>query len=550
MPQTIEVPGYGDVEFPDGMSDDQISAAIQQNMKPQSPATASAPPAAPTQPNTWGQAFKNVGEGGLKLGTSFVGGIAGNAAGLASIPVDMIGQSMDGATLHLRGPNGGVKKYQHTPIDPGAVRDRVGSALTYQPSNQESLSNKVVDFIPEKVGAARDWLTEQGDKTGLPYVGGLMGAVPEAALNIFGLKAGKGALKPKAAAPEAVPTTAQLSRASAAAYKAADDAGVVIAPQSTARVVGMFKEVADAENLGKLPPKLKEASDVLRERSEAKQPLTLKDADKVRQLINDAKASTDAADRRLAKIVQTKYDKYINELTPEDTLAGDAPTAVASLKDARELYKRQKNSELVDNIEKHAANTGETNYTQAGNEAALRREFLRIVNNEKKARMFTPEQQAAMRTVAAPGAWANTLRNVGKTDPMKGGIPAVSATILGGGLGSAFGPAGAVGGGLLGPALLGGISHLANRGTQAITRSNVLKAREALVGRGLPTTKTAASAASKGAILSELRRLDVDLAALSKSEPFDSPKRRALQQRADLLRAQLVIGESNAASQR
>lgn len=32
MPQQIEVPGMGIVEFPDGMSDDQISAAIQQNM--------------------------------------------------------------------------------------------------------------------------------------------------------------------------------------------------------------------------------------------------------------------------------------------------------------------------------------------------------------------------------------------------------------------------------------------------------------------------------------------------------------------------------------
>jgi len=35
MPQIIEVPGYGEVEFPDGMSDDQISSAIQQNIMKQ-----------------------------------------------------------------------------------------------------------------------------------------------------------------------------------------------------------------------------------------------------------------------------------------------------------------------------------------------------------------------------------------------------------------------------------------------------------------------------------------------------------------------------------
>jgi hypothetical protein len=43
MPQIIEVPGHGDVEFPDGMTDDQISAAIQQNMGGQQPATEAKP---------------------------------------------------------------------------------------------------------------------------------------------------------------------------------------------------------------------------------------------------------------------------------------------------------------------------------------------------------------------------------------------------------------------------------------------------------------------------------------------------------------------------
>lgn len=39
MPQLIEVPGYGTVEFPDGMSDDQIAHAIRANMQPRSAPT-------------------------------------------------------------------------------------------------------------------------------------------------------------------------------------------------------------------------------------------------------------------------------------------------------------------------------------------------------------------------------------------------------------------------------------------------------------------------------------------------------------------------------
>lgn len=37
MPQYVEVPGHGVVEFPDGMNDDQIASAIKANMSPQQP---------------------------------------------------------------------------------------------------------------------------------------------------------------------------------------------------------------------------------------------------------------------------------------------------------------------------------------------------------------------------------------------------------------------------------------------------------------------------------------------------------------------------------
>ena len=37
MPQRIDVPGVGLVEFPDGMSDEQITAAIQKNLPKEVP---------------------------------------------------------------------------------------------------------------------------------------------------------------------------------------------------------------------------------------------------------------------------------------------------------------------------------------------------------------------------------------------------------------------------------------------------------------------------------------------------------------------------------
>ena len=45
MPQRVEVPGHGIVEFPDNMSDEQIAAAIRKNMLVPK---IQAPPQAPT----------------------------------------------------------------------------------------------------------------------------------------------------------------------------------------------------------------------------------------------------------------------------------------------------------------------------------------------------------------------------------------------------------------------------------------------------------------------------------------------------------------------
>jgi hypothetical protein len=374
--------------------------------------------------------------------------------------------------------------------------------------------------------------------------------------------------KPQAAKPapaakptqDAVPTTAELSAAKTLAYKAAEDANVVIRPESTQRVVTMMQRVADKENLGKLPPKLKEASDILAERIKANKALSLSDADKVRQLINDAKKSTDAADQRLAKIIQTQYDDYLTNLKPADTLAGDSKAGVAALEQARGLFQRLKNSELLDSMERKAKRAGEAKYTQAGEEHALRDQFRKLADNEKKTKMMrlTPAQLAAIDRVAAPGMKANIARNIGKFDPMRGGVPTFMATTMGGGLGAALGgPAGAV----LGPGALGIVGHLANRSAQKTTRTNVAGAREALVGRGLPKAQAAVAAAlakkaapaaapstastrPRAQVMAEIDALQKRFAALSPQQLQEQGNIRSYVSEALRLQAELKSSES------
>jgi hypothetical protein len=70
MPQRIDVPGHGIVEFPDGMSDDQIVAAIQQNP-------------APTMADKAGGLYKAL-DAGVAKGVAGLGGFLGDASNLGA----------------------------------------------------------------------------------------------------------------------------------------------------------------------------------------------------------------------------------------------------------------------------------------------------------------------------------------------------------------------------------------------------------------------------------------------------------------------------------
>jgi hypothetical protein len=80
MPQQIEVPGMGVVEFPDGMSDDQISAVIQRVSPPSQRPQLKAPPAGPPS---------DVAGYAMDVAKSAGTGLAQGAIGLAGLPGDL-----------------------------------------------------------------------------------------------------------------------------------------------------------------------------------------------------------------------------------------------------------------------------------------------------------------------------------------------------------------------------------------------------------------------------------------------------------------------------
>lgn len=280
-------------------------------------------------------------------------------------------------------------------------------------------------------------------------------------------------VKPKKSAP--IPTTEELRQAKKAAYDAGNAAEVLTSPEQNAAAITKIDQALRAENLV-VDPDLHPKSTALLRRlhGQKDQPLTVPEAESLRQLALEVQRDIDpvtkqpTADAFRAGIILDELDDSL------DTLSVNKP--------ARELNARYRRSQLIDEMVHRAEIKGGAHYTQAGMEHALRQEFKQLALNPRRMRGLTQEQRAAVEKVAKGGPIENSLRNIGKFDPSTGGMAAFTGGTLGllsgGPMGLAIPAAGFIG----------------KRAATRMTGRNVDRAREALVGRGLPEEMPAAAA--------------------------------------------------------
>ncbi len=490
-------------------------------------------------------------------------------------PLETMGQMGTGLAGAALGGVAGIGQGIYNTLFPDptntSATDRVSkvqNAIMYQPrTGLGSGMSRVVGLPGEVYGAGTNKLGEVvTDVTGSPVLGAAIktgGDIAPAFLSRGSVKSTpkpKGEYIPKV---DPIKTTEQLRAEKAALYKASEETGVVIRPESTQKIIDMVRATAKEENLSatRLPPKMKEAVEILEERIANKEPLTLKDADKVRQLFKSAIESTDGTDRLLGAVARDKLDEFLENLSPADTLAGNTAEGLRLLQEARATHRRMKNSEMLDDMEERASVMAEKNYTQAGEEHALRSEFGTLAKNMKAKKKFTPEEWAAIQQVAKPGAFANTMRGVGKFDPARSGMGATLGLGIGGGVGAtigglAAGPAGAGAGALAGQAALGTAANLANRKALGITKKNVANAREVLVGpRGLlssdkplvqPRGLLSQPSRSATEIRADLQVLDAEVLRLKAMGPVADTVRTSVEAEVARLRQELSAAESQA----
>lgn len=269
-------------------------------------------------------------------------------------------------------------------------------------------------------------------------------------------------------APTTVPTKNELTQQAKAAYDKVDQAGVVVHPQAyNTKMNQMFTNLANEGFDPTLHPK---AAAALNRMDELRgMPVSFQTLETMRKIAKTAAGSIERDERRIGYLMLNQIDDLVDNLTPQNTVAGNAANVAQDIKEARTLWSQVRKSDTLDELMLRAENRA-AQFSGSGLENAIRTEFRQLVQNPKKLRGFTVEEQAALRKVAQGGPIENVLRWMGKLSPSG----AVSGAISGG--------AGYALGGPIGAMALPAAGYMARQGATKMTNRNAQIANELMRG--------------------------------------------------------------------
>lgn len=352
-----------------------------------------------------------------------------------------------GALGNVGGQVGALGQLAQTAASP--VARGVAQTLSQQPVRQ------VAAALP--VGATSQYVAEETGSPTLGMAAGLAAGIP------FAMGA-KGTLQ--------APTVQELKGQAGQQYKFAEDVGAVFKKNSYNQFANKLESTLAKEGLDKsLQPRVFAALERIKDTKNSN--VTLENMEILRRIGQAAGSSIDASERRLASIMVDNLDDFVENAQPSQ-LAKGSSEAVRALTDARELWKRAKKTEIIDDLVASAELRAEANYSQSGIENALRRKLVNLADNPKKLRAFSKEEQALIKSTAKGGTGQNLLRLIGKLAPT--GV--VSGGVSGGFGYLAGGPYGAVG--------LPVIGGVARKGAEQIGLRNIEQLRNRLATGNMP----------------------------------------------------------------
>lgn len=429
MPKYVEV-GQDVIEFPDDMSDEAIEKALAAQFSP----AASTPKTEPTQPqrkSIWEEAGRQLGltaRAGLTSVASLPALLAEPvAAGVNAIAGREVFPNQSAAFQQAL-TNVGFPEPKNTlerAVQTGA--SAVGGVGT-QAKLAEKAGTAVLAPLTKNLGqqaaaagasgAAAQTTAERAQEVGFSPVETMAATLAAGTLaGMFGAKT------VRTATTEKMPTVTmdQVKRQAKDAYARVDQAGVAVKPQTVLNTVddievNLLKNQNFNPRLDAHKP-VKEVLDQMRQMV-GTQRVSFAKMDQLRQAANDlARESKDPATRRLAAQVVEGIDKKITQLQPNELVAGktNLESAVKDIKEARDAWRRVSKSTVLED----ALNVAEAKALdpKASEGELIRTQFKALAANKEKMRLFSKEEQEAIRRVVSGGGTEKMLSLMARFNP-------------------------------------------------------------------------------------------------------------------------------------
>lgn len=265
------------------------------------------------------------------------------------------------------------------------------------------------------------------------------------------------------------PKTDDVRKAATTAYEEAERLGGEVSPDQFTNLTYRLATKMDEGRFNPvLHPRVQRALDTFTAEATQEVPVSLNRLDTLRRVTARAGASSSADEQRLGKLATEEIDAFIRETMPE--------ASVAALEKARDLWAKMSRGREIDRLIVRASRSSKEPAV------ALRQQFQRLADNERKLKTFTPDEQALIKRIADGTMSISALERVGTLAP-----PRISELRT---LPGALGAAGYGGGFTLNPMLTamtagGGYASRALANQMARVQAQRL-AMQARTGRAVP----------------------------------------------------------------
>ena len=221
------------------------------------------------------------------------------------------------------------------------------------------------------------------------------------------------ALRREPSIVKTAPTEEALALKSNQLFNTAKESGVELNAKDFA--TNMASVAKDLRNEGYDPRLYPKLSVAVEELTNAQIPKDFNELSTLRKFIRNAQKSTDPDEKRLATTLKEDFDAYVSTI-PDASVVGGDKQGLAAWKEARDTYSKLSKSEIfTDMFEK--AELDKSKFTQSGMENSLAKQLRQLAKNEKQMRLFTTEEQEAIKQAAKGGTMQNLLKFYGRFSP-------------------------------------------------------------------------------------------------------------------------------------